>query len=606
MDAQPSAPRPSRLARLLVLGLLLLSGAALAMQRGVRPRRFTCPPVGCVPGYRVDATFYQEVLEQAGLPVSPVAVQALRHWAGYEQSRACWNPLAVARLLPNWRCDYNSRRVQHYPTRQMGIQATVETLQLPMYEGLRTFLAGRVFPRKALERSLGYWIRGLATGCGGYCPALLQEWAWLWQESPRPAPRCPDGWFRLYVWQLTLPAGPQRRTACVPTIEARMEAETPGAVLLHWRGWRYLGGPQPKLRRLGGEALLLWVDGQRVTEETEPLRPGWHFVEAWALPTSEGGRIAVLFEGMGRPQGPRPQEETCPECAPPCLTGQEVPESFFVQVLRAAGLPTSSTNVRILLTWQAYLNGQACWNPLGLYRAMPGWSQRDATGQVHYRDPAMGVYAAAAGLGLPQAAAIRDLLRGEEVQRQALERALSLWHSGRPNRCGPRCQSLVQRWLALAGNRTDAPSPAQEGGACRPRRCPLGRGVEEAFFLDLLETLDLPATPRRLQMLALWQEAANSPACWNPLGLAWDTGRSLCADASGGWHFTGRTQGVLATALALRQPEFRPLWQALVGHPVPREDLRESLARWFGESPWTCVRCIRLLRLWRAMGVVGE
>jgi len=138
-----------------------------------------CPPEDCTPGNEVGRDFFVEVVERlADVPVSDFAVDALALWEPYENTAACWNPLATT-----WEmevvCDFNSAGVQHYQSQDMGTQATANTLALGYYDDIRRMLRLEAFDREGLRADLGVW--GTCSGQG--CNSLLNEWEALWNAQ---------------------------------------------------------------------------------------------------------------------------------------------------------------------------------------------------------------------------------------------------------------------------------------------------------------------------------------------------------------------------------------------------------------------------------------
>lgn len=113
------------------LTLLLVLTAALAL--GTQPAS-----ADCVPGNQVDKpAFFAEVARQLRNPSVPesamdFAVRAFLAWEPYENTVACWNPLATTLRYSgecqSWNLPGNSAGVQQYPSRECGIRATADTL----------------------------------------------------------------------------------------------------------------------------------------------------------------------------------------------------------------------------------------------------------------------------------------------------------------------------------------------------------------------------------------------------------------------------------------------------------------------------------------------
>lgn len=72
-------------------------------------------------------------LTYCGLPVTPDNVAGMIAWAASEGSLAAFNPLATERQAPNT-TDFNSVGVKNYPTLEVGLLATKETLYNGLYQ----------------------------------------------------------------------------------------------------------------------------------------------------------------------------------------------------------------------------------------------------------------------------------------------------------------------------------------------------------------------------------------------------------------------------------------------------------------------------------------
>ena len=147
-----------------------------------------CPPEDCTPGRDMGRDFFVEVLERlADVPVSDFAVDALVAWEPYEDTSACWNPLATTWKM-NVVCYFNCLRrdeagncilgVQHYQNQNMGVQATANTLNQGYYDAIRRMLRSETFDREGLRAALRTW----GTCSGQSCDSLLKNWEDLWNE----------------------------------------------------------------------------------------------------------------------------------------------------------------------------------------------------------------------------------------------------------------------------------------------------------------------------------------------------------------------------------------------------------------------------------------
>jgi len=145
----------------------------------------TCPPEDCTAGRDVGRDFFVEVVERlADVPLSDFAVDALVLWEPYENTAACWNPLATTWYMGG-SCDFNPVGVKHYLSQDMGAQATANTLAQGYYYNIRRMLRLEEFNREGLRADLSVW--GTCSGQG--CNSLLNEWEALWNTQGLPSPK---------------------------------------------------------------------------------------------------------------------------------------------------------------------------------------------------------------------------------------------------------------------------------------------------------------------------------------------------------------------------------------------------------------------------------
>lgn len=88
---------------------------------------------------QVDDTFYESVLVALGAPVTPTNLALLDAWQACEGGDANFNPFNTTER-DTGSTPYNDAGVQNYPTEGIGVHATVATLQLHYYEGIRLAL----------------------------------------------------------------------------------------------------------------------------------------------------------------------------------------------------------------------------------------------------------------------------------------------------------------------------------------------------------------------------------------------------------------------------------------------------------------------------------
>ena len=139
----------------------------------------TCPPSNCTAGRDVGRDFFEGVVQRlSDVPMSDFAVDALMAWEPWENTSACWNPLATTRYKDG-SCCFNSVCVRHYLNQTMGMEATAETLALGYYTHIRAMLRLETFDRSGLRSDLQTW--GTCSGSG--CDSLLNTWQGLWDDA---------------------------------------------------------------------------------------------------------------------------------------------------------------------------------------------------------------------------------------------------------------------------------------------------------------------------------------------------------------------------------------------------------------------------------------
>ena len=148
----------------------------------------SCRPANCTEGRAVGRDYFAQVVGRLkDVPMSDFAVDALVAWEPYEDTSACWNPLATTWKM-NVVCYFNCLRrdeagncilgVQHYQNQDMGVQATANTLNQGYYDAIRRMLRLETFDREGLRAALRTW----GTCSGQSCDSLLKKWEDLWNE----------------------------------------------------------------------------------------------------------------------------------------------------------------------------------------------------------------------------------------------------------------------------------------------------------------------------------------------------------------------------------------------------------------------------------------
>lgn len=156
----------------------------------------SCPPRNCTYGKDVGRDYFSQVVGRlSNVPASDFAVDALMAWKPYENTRACWNPLATTWKMTDV-CNFNSVGVQNYQDQATGVRATANTLNLGYYDAIRKMLRMEAFDREGMRSALGTW----GTCRGASCDALLDQWQALWNRykgsgssgGPSGYTRCAD------------------------------------------------------------------------------------------------------------------------------------------------------------------------------------------------------------------------------------------------------------------------------------------------------------------------------------------------------------------------------------------------------------------------------
>ncbi|MGQ9904328.1 MAG: PA14 domain-containing protein [Anaerolineae bacterium] len=154
----------------------------------------------CIPGNQVDkSAFFAEVARQLRNPSVPesatdFAVRAFLAWEPYENTAACWNPLATTLrytdpACSSWNLPGNRAGVQQYPSQECGIRATADTLNYTFngnglaYQNIRRMMAKQGFDEAALLQELRRWV-----GSEGYARAVVSQWRELYYSGGGSGP----------------------------------------------------------------------------------------------------------------------------------------------------------------------------------------------------------------------------------------------------------------------------------------------------------------------------------------------------------------------------------------------------------------------------------
>jgi len=144
----------------------------------------------CKPGNEVDmATFATNMLNTMQISVSQFALDAIAVWEPYENTAACWNPLATtyhAEWMPEVVCTetiFNSAGVRSYSSQSCGELASAKTLLYTTacghdcYKPVRDMLSQQSFDWQTVHDSIQIWV-----GSEAYATELTNQWQTLWNS----------------------------------------------------------------------------------------------------------------------------------------------------------------------------------------------------------------------------------------------------------------------------------------------------------------------------------------------------------------------------------------------------------------------------------------
>lgn len=108
----------------------------------------------------------ERVLAGMGLPVNAETIAFMHAWARCEGGTARFNPLNTTLSLPA-ATNYNTAGVKHYSDATMGVAATMLTLRLGYYSGIRIALSkpGLTALEIAKRSATGIHIWGTNPSC---------------------------------------------------------------------------------------------------------------------------------------------------------------------------------------------------------------------------------------------------------------------------------------------------------------------------------------------------------------------------------------------------------------------------------------------------------
>jgi len=139
-------------------------------------------------GNNQDSSYFTDVLNLMGISVSQFALDAFAAWEPYENTTACWNPLATTYHV-EWfpagtgctETIFNSAGVRNYSSKYCGELATARTLLYSgsgsYYKPIRDMLAQVSFDWQSLHDSVKLWV-----GSESYATNITNKWQTLWNN----------------------------------------------------------------------------------------------------------------------------------------------------------------------------------------------------------------------------------------------------------------------------------------------------------------------------------------------------------------------------------------------------------------------------------------
>ena len=85
-----------------------------------------------------------------------------------------------------------------------------------------------------------------------------------------------------------------------------------------------------------------------------------------------------------------------------------------------------------------------------------------------------------------------------------------------------------------------------------PGRYALSEADADAFYVDVLRALGMPATENRLRFMRAWRLAEGAEATWNPFNTTWSRGRASKYNSVGVGNYATREDGLRASVGTLR------------------------------------------------------
>ena len=231
-------------------------------------------------GYNQDSSYFTDVLNLMGIPVSQFGLDAFAAWQPYENTSACWNPLATTYHV-EWfpagtgctETIFNDHGVRNYSSKYCGELATARTLLYSgsgsYYKPIRDMLSQVSFNWQSLHDSIKLWV-----GSEAYATSITNEWQTLWNNrgGTGDCPTTISDWKGEYWNNRTLSGNP---ILCRNdgSVDFDWGGGGPGNGVpndnfsARWtRNWDFTQG-RYRFHLRGDDGIRLWVDGNLIIDQ---------------------------------------------------------------------------------------------------------------------------------------------------------------------------------------------------------------------------------------------------------------------------------------------------------------------------------------------------
>ena len=273
-------------------------------------------------GYNQDSSYFTDVLNLMGIPVSQFGLDAFAAWQPYENTPACWNPLATTYHV-EWfpagtgctETIFNDHGVRNYSSKYCGELATARTLLYSgsgsYYKPIRDMLSQVSFNWQSLHDSIKLWV-----GSEAYATSITNEWQTLWNNrgGTGDCPTTISDWKGEYWNNRTLSGNP---ILCRNdgSVDFDWGGGGPGSGVpddnfsARWtRNWDFTQG-RYRFHLRGDDGIRLWVDGnliidqwkdQSSTEYTADidLSGGSHSLKVEYYENGGGATVALWWDSL--------------------------------------------------------------------------------------------------------------------------------------------------------------------------------------------------------------------------------------------------------------------------------------------------------------------